>query len=48
MCHIILPKVDNIDDYDPIKYIEKYVEVRNYIRKNQINEILGIESDDET
>lgn len=48
MCHIILPKVDNIDDYDPVKYIEKYVEVRNYIRKNQINEILGIESDDET
>ena len=22
MCHIILPKVNSIDDYDPIKYIE--------------------------
>lgn len=50
MCHIILPKVSNVDDYDPVQYIEKYLQVKNYIRKSQIDQILGLEpsgSDDE-
>lgn len=47
MCHIILPKVDSVDDYDPIDYIEKYVKTKNYIKKNQIDAIFGITSEDE-
>jgi hypothetical protein len=34
MCHIIFPKVDNLDDFDPIRYIRKYVETKDYIRNS--------------
>lgn len=43
-CHIILPKVNSIDDYDPYKYMEKYVKVKNYIKSNKINELFSEDS----
>jgi hypothetical protein len=46
ICHIILPKV-NIDNYNPMDYIEKYVKVKNYIKKVQINALFGESGEDE-
>lgn len=47
MCHIILPKVDNLDDFDPIRYISKYVETKDFIRNFQIDELFGAEENTE-
>ena len=46
-CHVILPKVENIEDYNPELYIEKYVRARNYIRLNQISDLFHDSSSSE-
>lgn len=47
MCHIIFPKVDNLDDFDPIRYIRKYVETKDFIRNFQIDNLFELESSEE-
>jgi hypothetical protein len=42
-----LPLVNNIDDYNPMDYIDKYVKVKNYIKKSQINRLFGEDSEEE-
>lgn len=47
MCHIILPKVNSVDEYNPLEYTEKYVKTKDYIKNKQIDNILGITSDND-
>jgi len=32
VCQIILPEVDDIDDYNPLEYMKEYVKVKNFIK----------------
>lgn len=40
-CHIILPKVNSVEEYNPEAYMEKYVKTKNYIKSNQINDLFS-------
>lgn len=44
-CHIILPKVNNIADYNPSLYMEQYLKIKNYIRYNEILSLFGENSE---
>ena len=47
VCHIILPKVDSIEDYNPLEYMSNnYVRIKNYIKPEEIEELVN--NDDST
>lgn len=41
VCQIVLPKVDSIEEYDPLEYMNNsYVKIKNYIKTEEIHELV--------